>query len=96
MRNRRYVGFFESNEFVGQKPKRPAATAVRRIATGKRNEVGFIFAVKFALILTVGIAAMDSRDPVLAVSFSSPLSGDFATVEDLSDIWIAEALICAK
>lgn len=55
--------------------------------------MGFVLTIEFAFVLPVGIAAMDRRNPVIAVSFSNSMGSHRAAVEGVSDPDIADALI---
>jgi hypothetical protein len=52
------VDLFEDDEFVGEKAKRPASAPVGRLAGREGDEVSFVFAIEFALVVSVGVAAM--------------------------------------
>jgi len=91
--NRLDIGFLERDEFVGEKAERPAVSPGRRVATSKCDEVCFMFTIEFPLVVAVGIATMDRRYPVFAVSFSNSMSSHRAAVEGVSDPDIADALI---
>ena len=64
------IDLFEGNEFVGEKTKRPASAPVGRLAGREGDEVGFIFAIEFAFVLSVGVAAMDRRNPSVSVALT--------------------------
>ena len=93
MGNRLDVGFLERDEFVRQESQRPTVAAIWRVATCECDEASFVFTVDFSLVCTVGIAAMYRRNPVLTVPLSRSMSGHWSTIEGVSDIWIADALI---
>jgi hypothetical protein len=58
--------------------------------------VCFIVAIEFAFVFTVGIAAMNRRNPVFGVPFSGSISGHRATVKGVSDVRIADAFVSSK
>ena len=64
------VDLFEGDEFVGEEATGPASAPVGRLAGREGNEMGFIFTVEFAFVVTVGVAAMDRRNPSVSVVFA--------------------------
>jgi hypothetical protein len=96
VRNRLNVGFFEGDEFVCKQTQCPATAAIRWITTGECDKMSLLFTVELALVLAVGIAAMNPRDPVLMIAFSGSLGCDRTTIKDFSDLWIAEVFVRSK
>ena len=62
------IDLFEDNEFIGERTKRPASAPVGWLAGRQGDEVGFIFVIEFAFVLSVGVAAMDRRNPSVNVA----------------------------
>jgi len=75
MGDRLDVGLLQGDQFVRKQSQRPPMTTVRWIATGQRDEVGFVLAIEFTFVLTVGIAAMNRRNPVFTVAFPRSMGG---------------------
>ena len=53
------VDFFEGDEFVGKKAKRPASRPTGALAGRESDEMGFVVPIEFALVVSVGVAAME-------------------------------------
>jgi hypothetical protein len=70
VRDRFVVNRVRSNEFVGEKAERPASAPIGRLAAGKGDEVSFVVTVEFAFVVSVGVAAVDRRNPSVSVAFA--------------------------
>jgi hypothetical protein len=67
VRDQLEVDLVESDEFVGKDMGRPARTPFWWFAAHEFDEMGFGVAIEFAFVLTVGLAAMNRREPSLTV-----------------------------
>ena len=90
MRDRLEVDLVEGNEFIGKEMERPACVSFRRFATGKSDEVGFGISVDFSFVLTVGLAAMNRREPSFSVVLSDIVNCLRMAVDVLTDCCISE------
>jgi len=70
VRDRLKVDLVKCNEFVGKEMECPADPSLRWFATGQFDEAGFGVPVEFPIVLTVGLAAMNRRQPSLSEGFS--------------------------
>ena len=70
MRDRLEVDLVEGNEFVSKEMECPAGSSLWWVATGEFDQSGFGVAVEFAVVLTVGLAAMNRRQPSFGERFS--------------------------
>jgi hypothetical protein len=76
------VDHVEGNEFVGEKAKRPASVPFGRLAGRESDEMGFVVAIEFAVVVAVGMFALDGFEPVTFVElFPGPPRRSWATVE---------------
>ena len=70
-----------------------SVSALRGFATRKSDEVGFGFAVEFGVVFTVGLAAMNRREPSLGVALAGVVGGFPVTADVLTDLRISEPVI---
>jgi len=90
------VDLVESDEFVGEKTKRPASAPVGWLAVGKGNEASFVVAVEFAFVVSVGVAAVNRRNPAVCVVFPCAIGCRVATIKGATDFFICRAVICLQ
>jgi len=93
VRDRLKVDLVESNKFVGKEVKRPTGTSFWWIATGEFDEAGFSVAVEFAIVLTIGLAAMNRREPSLTVGLPRSVWRADTAPDVLTDLRICEPVI---
>jgi hypothetical protein len=94
VRDRLDVGLVEGDEVIGEEVECPACSSFRRITAGECDEVGFSTAVEFALVDTVGFAAMNRREAVLGVAFAVTSDCPRVAPDGLTDLLVSQAVIC--
>ena len=67
--NRVDVGFLEVFDLLSKDAKTPVWASFGGFRTGEPNEVGFVAAIKFRLVVAVRILAFDRLDTLALVEF---------------------------
>lgn len=93
MRDRREVDLVKGDEFVSKEVQCPAGVSFWGLATGESDEVGFGVAIHFDIVFTVGLAAMNRREPSLGVGFARFVGGFPVTADVLTDLGISEPVV---